>query len=91
MFDHLIDESGTELKQYAKSSDEATEEVNGDKYRHYKGTVYQLIGFGKHTETEEEFATYRDINGNIWIRPKEMFNGTVNFKGKTIQRFTHIE
>lgn len=42
--------------------------------------LYEIIGYGKHTETKEEYVIYktlyslRDIHcGDIYIRPKDMF------------------
>ncbi|MCB9963991.1 MAG: DUF1653 domain-containing protein [Rhodospirillales bacterium] len=65
----------------------------GQKYRHYKGNTYNVIGMGKHTETLEEFVIYQDSREKekIWIRPKAMFFETVEMDGKTIPRFEEIE
>ena len=47
--------------------------------------LYEIIGYAKHTETHEEFVVYKtlykmnDIRvGNIYIRPKEMFESLVD-------------
>lgn len=49
--------------------------------------LYEIIGYGKHTETQEDFVVYktlytlRDIHaGDIYIRPAEMFESLVDFK-----------
>lgn len=64
----------------------------GQKYRHYKGNIYHVIGIGKHTETLEEFVVYRDsLEEKIWIRPKSMFFETVTIDGKVMPRFEEIE
>ena len=53
----------------------------GDKYRHFKGTVYTVVALARHTETDEEMVVYKDEQGNTWARPKEMFSSLVD-KGK---------
>lgn len=47
--------------------------------------LYEVIGFGKNTETGEELVVYktlytmRDVKaGEIYIRPKDMFMSTVD-------------
>ena len=47
----------------------------GKKYRHFKGTEYEVIAIGKHSETLEEMVVYKALYGNndIWIRPLSMF------------------
>ena len=51
------------------------------------GYLYEIIGFGKHTETGEELVIYktlytlRDVHvGEIYVRPKEMFMSMVDGK-----------
>lgn len=61
--------------------------------------LYEFIGYGKHTETHEDFVVYktlytlRDVHaGEIYIRPKEMFESMVDGKkypeSKDIYRFS---
>lgn len=63
------------------------------KYRHYKGNKYEVIGAGKHTETEEELVIYRALYEpyEIWIRPFDMFFETIHLDGKDIPRFEKLE
>jgi hypothetical protein len=65
----------------------------GEKYRHYKGTPYEVIGLAKHSETEEDMVIYQDIEHpeKIWARPAKMFFETVEWEGKTLPRFTLLE
>ena len=44
-------------------------------YRHFKGKEYEVIAIGKHSETLEEMVVYKALygNGDIWIRPLDMF------------------
>jgi hypothetical protein len=44
-------------------------------HKHLKtGNLYTLIGYGKHSETLQEVAIYQDLDNQLWVRPKEMFN-----------------
>ena len=49
--------------------------VNGEIYKHKKGNLYKIMGVGKHTETEENFVIYTNLDDldKIWIRPLDMF------------------
>jgi len=61
-------------------------------YEHYSGSLYQLIGAARHSETLEELVVYQALYGNfgLWVRPKEMFFSTVEFNGKTVKRFAFV-
>ena len=51
----------------------------GDYYRHFKGFRIQIIALSKHTETEEELVTYKELSsGNVWSRPLAMFLSEVD-------------
>lgn len=59
----------------------------GKIYKHYKGNLYKIIAIGKHSETLEEMIVYQSVkDGQVWIRPKTMWNEIVN-NNKTL-RFT---
>jgi hypothetical protein len=85
---------------------------SGDIVRHFKRTMlteqelkdnptaylYEIIGYGKHTATGEEYVVYkalyslRDVHvGEIYIRPKDMFESLVDEKkypnAKQLYRF----
>lgn len=68
------------------------QELTG-KYHHYKGNEYEVIGIGKHTETEERLVVYRALYApyELWIRPFAMFFETVTIDGKDIQRFEKLQ
>ena len=61
-------------------------------YRHFKGNVYRLVGIAKDSETLEEMVVYQAMygDGQLWVRPKAMFFGTVERDGKVMERFTEI-
>lgn len=59
----------------------------GKIYRHYKGNLYQVIGFAKHSETLEDMVVYKSLkSGDAWVRPTFMWNQTVDTNGTL--RFT---
>lgn len=51
----------------------------GQKYRHFKGTMIEVIDIAKHSETLEELVIYKHlVDGEIWARPIDMFNSLVD-------------
>lgn len=63
----------------------------GKTYRHYKGNLYKIIALAKHSETGEDMIVYENIQkGDIWVRPKSMWNEIVNVSGRNILRFQEI-
>ena len=54
--------------------------IPGQRWRHFKGKLYQILCVARHSETGEEFVVYRKLygDGSLWIRPKEMFLGEVD-------------
>jgi hypothetical protein len=62
---------------------------NPGRYRHYKGSDYEVIGIARHSETEEELVVYRTLygDGSLWVRPLEMFMEDVTVDGRTVPRF----
>ena len=61
-------------------------------YRHFKGNVYRLVGIAKDSETLEELVVYQAMygEGQLWVRPKEMFFGEVERDGKRMPRFREL-
>lgn len=51
--------------------------LKGQKYRHFKGDVMEIIEVAKHTETLEELVIYKH-NNDIWARPYSMFVSKVD-------------
>ena len=49
----------------------------GKKYRHFKGTIHEVIAIAKHTETLEKLVIYNH-GKDIWARPYDMFAGLVD-------------
>lgn len=49
--------------------------IIGGKYQHFKGGMYTIIGFARHSETLEELVVYQALYGqnDMWVRPISMF------------------
>ena len=62
-------------------------------YRHYKGSLYQVLHTAQHSENEESLVVYRCLYGEygVWARPLAMFAETVTVDGKEILRFELIK
>ena len=61
-------------------------------YQHYRGNTYQVLGLCRHAETLEILVTYQSLYGDygLWVRPLDLFLGTVEEKGQTVPRFRFI-
>ena len=63
-------------------------------YRHYKGSVYRVLGTARHSETEEVLVVYKTQYGDesTWVRPLDMFIEDVTLPdGSLTARFSKIE
>ena len=49
-------------------------------YKHFKGDYYLVEDIAKDSETQKEMVVYRRLygNGDLWIRPKEIFLSEVD-------------
>jgi len=67
------------------------------KYKHYKGTIVEVIGVALHSETLEKMVVYKhpdplkgkDVD-TLWVRPLTMFKETVIVEGKPVPRFKFV-
>ncbi len=71
-------------------------------YEHYKSTpkdrrYYQVIGFARHTETDEVLVVYIPLyiipehkGLRLQVRPLKMFEEKLKLGGKTVSRFRYI-
>lgn len=64
----------------------------GGRYRHFKGSCYEVIAVARHSETLEPLVVYRALYGEgaVWVRPLDEFLDTVTRDGKTTLRFEEI-
>lgn len=64
-------------------------------YRHYKNKNYKYYGIAKHSETLEDMVVYKPLysnpEGNLWVRPKDMFFEDIVLDGQTIPRFKNVK
>lgn len=58
-------------------------------YRHYKGSLYEVLGTAQHSESEEPLVVYRALYGDygLWVRPLAMFTESVTKEGHAQPRF----
>ena len=71
-----------------------TRELNiGGSYRHYKGSLYKVVGVANHSETLEEMVVYEAQYGKkeLWVRPLEMFLEDVTVGGMKKPRFEEVK
>ena len=61
-------------------------------YRHYKGGLYEVIGFATHSETLEAMVIYKALYGEMktWVRPLAMWEELVEYNGGQIKRFVQL-
>lgn len=62
------------------------------KYRHFKGSEYEVLFIAKHSETGENMVVYRALGGDgaLWVRPASMWNEQLERDGLFVTRFTYI-
>lgn len=62
------------------------------RYRHYKGFEYEVMGVARHSETLEALVVYRPLynDSGWWVRPFDMFTGTLEVDGVVRQRFERV-
>lgn len=62
-------------------------------YKHYKGNLYQVIGVGLHTETQETLVFYKALYGEyrLFARPFAMFTETLTIEEHEVPRFKFIQ
>lgn len=51
----------------------------GEKYKHFKGFICDIIAVATHTETKEKFVVYKhDKDDKVFARPYDMFISEVD-------------
>lgn len=64
--------------------------ANPQRYRHYKGGIYELVCEATQESDLTPVIVYRSHNGSIWTRSKEVFFEMVEVNGVIVQRFTPL-
>ena len=62
-----------------------------NRYRHFKGKVYEKILEAEHSETGENMIVYKDDAGKIYVRPSSMFYDKVEVNGNQVDRYKKME
>lgn len=63
----------------------------GDLFRHFKGSIIEVIELCYHSETEAPMVCYRHLDDRrVWVRPLEMFCQSIVREGKEVPRFTKL-
>lgn len=69
--------------------------INYGLYKHYKGSVYRVIGIAAHTENPQRLVIYHKANETnnkiLWARPEGMFLDDVLVNGALVPRFKKLE
>lgn len=51
----------------------------GKKYKHFKGSIMEVIALAKDSEDLSDLVVYKHIDDNqVWVRPLIMFNSLVD-------------
>lgn len=89
----MVESNGVETHQTEANAVESPAGVLAGTYRHYTGNLYEVIGEATHSETEEPLIVYRALYGGfgLWVRPREMFLGSVEVDGRRVRRFAPVE
>lgn len=67
------------------------EEVTPGRYRHFNGKEFEILSVAEHTETNEKFVVYMDVQTHkYWVRPYSMFTELIQKDGKFIRRFDKL-
>lgn len=64
-------------------------------YQHSKGSYYEVLGVGCHSETQEYLVIYRSLYEKsgapeLWARPHTMFTEMIEKDGEQIPRFKKV-
>jgi hypothetical protein len=61
----------------------------GERWKHYKGGVYEVITLANHSETKEPLVIYKSISfGSVYARPLAIWHEPCMLNGATANRFT---
>ncbi len=64
----------------------------GERWKHYKGGVYEVITLANHSETKEALVIYKSVPfGSIYARPLHMWDEECELGRIKFKRFEIIE
>ena len=68
------------------------------RYKHYKGSTYEVIAIALHSENKQKMVVYRALEdsadfptGTVWVRPLSMFTEEVMVAGHKMPRFSKLD
>jgi len=66
--------------------------LRAGRYRHFKGGLYEVIDVVRSSESLQPMVLYRALygEGGLWVRPYDMFTGTVDGPGGPQPRFASL-
>jgi hypothetical protein len=66
--------------------------LKAGKYRHFKGSEYEVHGIATHSESGEQLVVYAPLYGEraLWVRPLSMFLESVMHEGVEQPRFCYV-
>ena len=71
--------------------------AKGERYLHFKGKNYEVLGVGIYTETGEEVVIYSPVDDQglldtkqLFVRPLQMFMEEIEVSGEKTPRFKFI-
>jgi DNA polymerase-3 subunit epsilon len=89
--DKLVATPQAQAVQLVKPSKTQKKEAEPvQRYRHYKGGIYELVCEATQESDLTPVIVYRSHNGSIWTRPKDVFFEMVEVNGVMLQRFTPL-
>lgn len=60
-------------------------------YRHFKGGVYEALFLARDSEDhEKQMVVYKNVKGEVWVRPHFMWSEHVERDGYSGPRFAKI-
>ena len=73
--------------------EEAAAAIPTGRYRHFWGKEYEVIAIARHSETGEAMVVYKALygDGDVWVRPAEMWNEQVSRDGALYRRFYRLD
>jgi hypothetical protein len=68
-------------------------ELKKGKYKHYKGSLYEVLDVARHSETEEWMVVYKTLYGDYstFVRPYDMFVSKIEVEGVMVDRFKRVD
>jgi hypothetical protein len=66
----------------------------GEKYKHYKGDTYEVVGLAIHSNDDIWMVVYKPLyeggDADLFTRPLEEWFSPLEWEGNTVERFTLI-